>query len=170
VGGVADYLREIPCQHPLTGTPGLRHVDAFEVPLPPRQGGRIKFRRDRARWNRWRLALVEAGLIEVPEPEELVHQIRAAETYAAECAADGNMPEDRRKVVASLAEERVSYLKGARIPGVRQVPALSSVEALVEAIGRGDHDARLSDLLLVEERPEVIDAIKGRAKARRGAK
>ena len=170
VGGVFDYLKQVACRHPITGTMDLLHLDQFETPLPRRGNKALKMVRDRAAWNRWRLALVEAGVIAPPIGGELDETIKAATRYVLDRAADSGLPADRRAEVVGIAQEREQLVKGARVPTRRasvtvpDAPVLlpEDIALLVEA---GTYDGDLADMLLIERRPEVKAAVRARIRA-----
>ena len=101
------YMRVVDVVEPGTNSPGVRHMEAWWVPVSTPTGRPQQFSFDRATYNRWRAHLVETGVVgECPGSTKatLVHRYR----LRVEVAEIEPIPPDvrARKVVdaAKLAE------------------------------------------------------------------
>jgi len=122
-GSVSAYITEAKCRNPRPpNEEGLFYMDAWDVPRSVRQGKRIKFRRDFAGFNLWRLFLVEAGIVAPPDPDLIgpeCEQVERAE-YHLDRKAGKVINEDLREREVSAQRIKVDRLKSARIPQPRR--------------------------------------------------
>ena len=112
---VGGYRRPVPCRDPRTGTAGLRHLEAWDVPRQYVPGaGPQKTRHDRAAYNRWRLWLVTSGTI-APPSDDVLQAIQQSRSGRAARIAARNPGEIR---AAKVAEEKAvtDALETAAIP------------------------------------------------------
>lgn len=126
--GYDTYLQEMPVVHPRTGAEGTLYFDRWETPIPPKEPGkRVKFQRDRAEYNRWRLALVEQGVIAPPDPRDIDARVARAEYHVSRNALKTGVPEDERKRMVEEATAKAAVVAEAvipeEIPVVRERPA-----------------------------------------------
>jgi len=60
------YAVRYPCTDPRRGRTGFRWVELWDIPQPAVRGKATRFAYDRANFNRWRLWLVQTGIIKPP--------------------------------------------------------------------------------------------------------
>lgn len=68
-------MREYDCHDPKTGRKGVCHVEVWKLPRPSLPDERQRFYFDRESYNKWRLHLVETGVIRPPLPHVLAAKI-----------------------------------------------------------------------------------------------
>jgi len=158
------YIRELSVEHPKTRQPGIRHIDAWETPKPALAGRRLKFTRDRARYNRWLLALVEEGYIKPPIAGELDPKKRHLAAMVDRHAGKQDINEEHRERLVTAAEARVEQVEVAEVPqAVEMVRAGTiTVRELIQRIDDGEADEHLAELLVIETRKTALAAIKRR--------
>jgi hypothetical protein len=118
---VGGYRRPVPCTDPLRGTPGTRHLEAWDVPKQWVPGsGAQKYVHDRASYNRWRLWLVMQGII-APPTEDAIQALQQARSGRVARILARNPAEDIR-ARAKADEERAlaSAMETATVPDVAE--------------------------------------------------
>jgi hypothetical protein len=121
------YLREAPCRDPRSGREGVYYLDAWSTPLDALPGRRLRFRLDRAAFNRYRLEVVEQGVIRPPSAEVLRELTRrrgkTLDRVKALTALDA--AEYKRRVKAAEGELRLheGAIVPARLGGAPTLPS-----------------------------------------------
>lgn len=167
------YLTEVPCAHPRTNLPGTLYHDKWERPIPSEEEGkRIKFARDEAGYNQWRLALVEQGIIAPPSTGRLGKAIARAEYHIGRHAMKTGVPEDVRGKIIEAAQAKLEYIEGARVPQLTATivdmvpsPARPQVAEIKDQIALIDSVDVLRIILHDENRPTARAAIEQRIAA-----
>jgi len=124
----SKYSRKAPARSPL-GQTGFYFFDAFSSPLDVLPGRKMRFRFDRPEWNRWRLHLVESGVIAPPSPQVLAETQRRHSKRAERTRALTSLDQkeyDRR--VAAAAATSATY-DGALVPKSKTRRASSSLSS-----------------------------------------
>jgi len=110
------YLKEADCRNPRNGAEGVFYLDAWSTPRDTLPGRRMKFNLDRGALNRFRLHLVETGVIRPPSSALLADLVRRKGKALDRCKALTSLDavEYQRRVDA--AEIAVLDLEGASVP------------------------------------------------------
>lgn len=116
---VGGYRRPVPCQDPVKGTPGVRHLEAWDVPRQWVPGsGPQKTKHDRGAYNRWRLWLVTSGII-APPTDDVIEAIQQARGGRVERILARNPAEDiRAKKKADEETALLARMAEATVPEV----------------------------------------------------
>lgn len=115
VAGYDGYLRSIPCKHPRNGLEGTFYLDAWEVPVV-RPGKKVKFNRDQAGYNRWRLALVEEGYIDAANPAIITEKLERAQEHMERHRGKVELTSEAREAIVSVAVAKLERLSAAKLP------------------------------------------------------
>lgn len=95
------------------GGAGIRHQEAWDVPVPTGPGADQRFKFDRASYNRWRLHLVETGVIP-PVTDDVVSAMRATAARRVTRIKSAHIPnEDLRKAKVDEAEGEAAAVDAA---------------------------------------------------------
>lgn len=113
--GVDGYLRSIPCKHPRNGLEGTFYLDAWEVPVV-RPGKKVKFNRDAAAYNQWRLALVQQGYIDAANPALISDKLERAQEHMERHSGKVELTAEARARIVDAATEKLERLSAAKIP------------------------------------------------------
>lgn len=116
VAGVDGYVRRVACRDPRTKRRGYLYMDAWEVPKPRPDGQRVKFQRDRAAYNRWRKALVEAGYIALPDPDVIDTKAARVLSHVDRHAAKHDLPAEVREKLVEQAKAKAEMYESAVVP------------------------------------------------------
>jgi hypothetical protein len=98
-------MKQIKCQDPRTGVLGSHYVECWDVPQRTVAGKPQRFTRDRAAHNRWRVWLVQSGL--VPDIDDATFEDlrrRASQRLRRAKTAHHIAPEIHAEIVAEKVE------------------------------------------------------------------
>lgn len=108
------YIRSIPCRD-AAGNPGVRHIEAWNVPVKTPKGREQVFRFDRATHDKWRMHLVASGVIEPPTEAVTSYVQRLADGHVAR-AQVMQIPEEIREQKVSAAKKASTKTATAKAP------------------------------------------------------
>jgi len=110
------YLQQAPCVDPRSGRAGTYYLEAWQTPLETIRGRRLKFRYDREGANRYRLWLVQAGIIRPAAPSVLLDRFRRVKRKADRIRAHTKLEKSEYTRRVKAADAEVERINGAAIP------------------------------------------------------
>ncbi len=115
--GSEGYVATYDCLHPKTGTRGVYHTLIWDQPRRTAPGSPTRWGMHWESYNRWRLWLVETGVI--TQPPEYVHadRIALAETHRKRAINLTGLGDKARDERIEQAEKALEIAKTAVVPG-----------------------------------------------------
>lgn len=110
------YLKEAPCRDPRTGREGVYYLDGFTVPRDAIPGRKLRFKFDRGASNRWRLHLVESGVIRAPSQQILEDELNRKRRRLSRVQGHTNLPADEYERRVDQAAAVLEVFAGATVP------------------------------------------------------
>lgn len=123
---IPGYMRVTDCRprnaDGYLGARGVYYHEAWCTPTSAGFGQRVKDRCDVGLYNRFRLSLVEAGIIPAPNPEILRQQIRSEERRLGNRQTRNYQTDAARDRALKEADDRISLARKARTPQATPTP------------------------------------------------
>ena len=110
------YLREADCRNPRNGAEGVFYLDAWTTPRDVLPGRRLRFNLDRGGLDRFRLHLVEQGILRAPGPSLLSDLIRRKRKALDRVKALTSLDAGEYSRRVQSVEHVLQSLEGARVP------------------------------------------------------
>ena len=119
VGGNGDgYSKDAPCRDPKTGNAGVLYLDKWQIiedPETPADRARITL--DRELWNRYRLWLVEQGILQPASSRTVARLAAEAQNDLGQMQGLTNtLPDEVRKRVLEGYQAQVDRIASAKVP------------------------------------------------------
>lgn len=111
------YLRSYPARHPVNNAQGLFWTEVWNVPVATLPGDEQRFEYDRARFNVWRLSLVESGRIAPPLPHVITALRDSAEKRIGNVPVA--IPADVREAMLAPRKANADRHKKAAVPAAK---------------------------------------------------
>lgn len=154
----SEYLRAYRCKSPQNGAVGTYYTTVWDVPRHVRNGKRQKFARDRAAWNKWRLELVEAGILTPPHEDVVDYKRGRVATHRDRHQSETRLEERTKDAIVGSLTERLEQMENASIPAAgdseikRRLQKMRKADLLALAgetpLTKGKTNAQLVDMLV----------------------
>lgn len=121
--GDGRYIRTVEVIDPKTKSKGVRHIEAWEVPVATPTGQTQSFKFDRAAHNRWRASLVVRGVIAEPLESVRTSLVRRHKGRVLSAEID-DLPEQVRVRRLKEKADILDGIEAAKIPKAKKPRAV----------------------------------------------
>ncbi len=110
------YIRQADCRNPRNNAPGIYYLEAWQQPRDYIPGRRLKFNFDRAGYNKFRLRMVQLGVIRSPSPSIIDDLLRRRRSDRNRRRAFRGLETNEYKRQMKDAEKKLEFYEGAVLP------------------------------------------------------